>query len=1263
MDDFVGPPQCTLLPLNHGGCPIAGSEVDSDETLNDFLRKRLNLRGTKLMCKVGTCGTCIVAATASDHDGYRRTYSVNSCLLTILQCQDLEITTIEGIGDRQGYHPLQRTLAEYNGTQCGYCSPGWVMNMYSSLESNDYKMTQCEIENSFGSNNCRCTGYRPILDAFKSFASDAPKPKIIDIEDLKKCNKKCDPCDKDWCFIPDRDHEVKTIHLKDDKVWYRVFGVSDIFDIWRHEHESYMLVNGNTGRGILPIPEFPKVLIDISAVEVLKTHYLDQNLVIGAGVTLTSLIDIFKKTSEHYEDFSYLDKVCEHLDLVAHVPVRNIATIGGNLMLKHRDPVFPSDVFLLLEAIGAVITIASIDGTLVATPVDFLLIDMRKKIITNIKIPPLSRHFHFVSFKVMPRSQNAIAEINGAFLYELDSNEKTVKSARIVYGGLSDDFIHASKTETFLVGKDLFQNDTLQGALIILEKEIVAEEIKAMYSPEYRKKAALGIFYKGLLSLTPSKQLNERYASGARDLRKTRPLSKGTEVYDTNPILWPLNEPMPKLEALIQCSGEAKYVDDLQTQPKEVYCAFVTAKIFSGEFENVDPSPALILPGVIAFYSAKDIPGTNSFISETVTSYQREILLSDGKITFYDQPIGIIVAETEALAARAAELVKVTYTKAQRKPLLDIRDVMTEDPSRITLFLALPAREPPGADIDKVIKGTEDIFWQYHYTMETQSCVTRPNEDGIDVFPSSQFLDMSHLVVANVLNIEQSRVNVVIPRCGGAYGSKISRSGLIATACSLVTYLLNRPCRFIMDFQANMRIIGKRTPSHFEYEVAVSSDGEIQYLNYNIYDDLGYKQGDFIGFLLVSAMRNCYNNRRWNCNIYYAFTDTTPNTYARSPGSLEAIAMTEHVFERISYELDMDPIEVRSKNLKKEEKEIYQVLETLIKDSEYYKRKEEVEKFNKKNRWIKRGFRIATMSWPGPPMVDFHISLSVYHGDGSVIVKHGGIELGQGINTKVTQAIAFVFKIPISKIKCRPCESSSIPNNFTTAASRTTQSVGFGAIKCCQIILDRLSAVRVDGVEDPTWEQLIQAAYQQGVNLQASYHVTTADQEAHRSVGAAAAEVELDILTGESQILRVDIVEDVGTSLNPEIDVGQIEGAFVMGLGYWTSEEIKFNKDTGEIQNDLATSYHIPLAKDIPIDFRIKLLRNHNEIGTLGSRCVAEPAICLSVCVAFALKAAILSSREESGFPRNQWFKNDGPYTLEANVMHSEAKVEEFLYK
>lgn len=243
--------------------------------------------------------------------------------------------------------------------------------------------------------------------------------------------------------------------------------------------------------------------------------------------------------------------------------------------------------------------------------------------------------------------------------------------------------------------------------------------------------------------------------------------------------------------------------------------------------------------------------------------------------------------------------------------------------------------------------------------------------------------------------------------------------------------------------------------------------------------------------------------------------------------------------EQISYVLDRDPLEVRLNNFSPNAPEVNEMIQTLIKDAEYEKRKKEVKEFNQLNRWKKRGLRVALMQWPAGVLVDYLVTISIYHGDGSLVVKHGGVDIGQGKNTKVIQIVAYTLNIKLDKVKVKPTDVASNPNTFITGGSTATGAVCFGAVKCCQIILDRLAVLREE-LNNPTWEELILNAYLRGINLQASYRVTPNDIMTHRSGGAAFAEVELDILTGEHEIRRVDIIEDVGTSLNPEIDIGQV---------------------------------------------------------------------------------------------------------------------------
>ncbi|XP_045451999.1 xanthine dehydrogenase-like [Melitaea cinxia] len=1243
-----------------------GSEVSSTTSLLDYLRNTLELRGTKYMCLEAGCGACIVTATKTPD---KVPLGVNSCMVSVTSCQGWDITTIEKVGNRlEGYHPVQKTLAENNGTQCGYCSPGWVMAMYSLLKNK--KMTMLEIEQSFGSNICRCTGYRPILEAFKKFATDAPNPQELpDIEDLKICDKTGEICEKqkcehsDWCFISKSEvnTEVKCITLCDNRLWYRVGTLADVFVIWHTRGvESYMLVAGNTGKGAFPILEYPKVLIDISGVSELKGFYIDQNLIIGGGNTLTEVMSIFTRMST-YDYFDYLNVLNDHLKLVAHIPVRNLGTIAGNLILKNQHHEFPSDIYLLLETVGAQITILQAPGySRILTMQDFLKENMTGKIILNVLLPPLNKFHKIVTFKIMPRSQSAHAIVHAGFNYKINTMGVVVAS-RIVYGGLSAVFTRAWKTETYLLNKKIFQNETLQGALKVLNKELVVTELLPEPPVEYRRQMALSLFYKGLLSLCPRDKLNLRYRSGAVKIHETRPVSDGKQIFTTNPTMWPVNRPFPKLDALIQCAGEAKYTEDLPSLPGEVFAAFVLTTVGRGTIDRIDPSVALKEPGVIAFYSASDIPGTNNYTPPASIFYVvDEELLCNGEVKYYNQPLGIIVAESQKLAEKAAALVKVKYSNV-RKPEIDIRNTI-KDSTKVTLLKAFDATKI-GTEVFKVIKGENTIYGQYNFCMETLVCVTQPTEQGLLVYASSQYIDLVHRTVSKLLNIDQSRIDVFVRRLGGGYGYKISRASQICGACSLVAFKLNRPCRFIQSLDHNMRAIGKRTPCASNFEVGVDKNGKIQYLNHSLYDDNGYIVNEPLLMLGVELYSNVYNNEAWNHRSLNAVTDTASNTWVRSPGTLEHIAMAESLMERIAYEMNLDPLEVRLTNLDLvKHGSVKEMLDTLIADSQYTERKAAVEKFNTDNRWKKRGLRFSFLRWDPVGSMYFDITLSVYRDDGTVAITHGGVEMGQGINTKAIQICAYFLKIPVEKIQIKPNDTMNTPNTYPTGGSIASQNVGIGVRKCCEELLRRLEPVRSQMV-NPTWEQLTKRAFEMDIDLQVHSFVNTADVQMYNIYGVTLAEVEIDVLTGEWEIIRVDLIEDVGQSVNPELDVGQVEGAFIMGVGYWTTEQLVYERNTGELLTTRTWDYWVPQARDIPQDFRIYFRKlSYSTEVILGAKASGEPATCMGIVIAFAMRAAIAAARAESGFPSTEWFQIDGPYTVDKIAFHCKNKLEDFKF-
>lgn len=554
------------------------------------------------MCLEGGCGACVVTITGIHPvTKAKSVWAVNSCLQNIYSCHGLDILTVEGIGSKKnGMHQVQQRLADFNGTQCGYCSPGMVMNMYSLLEANNGKVTMKEIENSFGGNICRCTGYRPILDAFKSLADDADerlKSMCRDIEDLggvKTCPKTGVTCGGECSAVEISKRPVK-IQFDEDRKWHKVFNLSELFDVLGAIGNSpYMLVAGNTAHGVYRRSSDLKVFIDVSSIDELRSHKVNaDSLELGGGVTLTEVMEIFTKLSKENKNFEYLGELVKHIDIIANVPVRNNGSLAGNYMIKNKQKGFPSDLFIMFEPLSVIVSISDGTKTKSMSSKEFLTFNMDKKVITKFTLPALDpSKFVFRSFKIMPRAQNAHAYVNAGFLLELNDQKNLIISAKLCFGGIEDDFIHAEKSEQVLVGKDPFSNETLQEALKALENELKPDWILPDASPDYRKNLAMSLFYKFMLMIVPETKSTARYKSGGVILQ--RELSSGTQVVDTYEKNWPLTKNIPKLEADVQCTGEAKYVNDFPSMYDEVFGAFVTAKLVHGKIASIDASRALV---------------------------------------------------------------------------------------------------------------------------------------------------------------------------------------------------------------------------------------------------------------------------------------------------------------------------------------------------------------------------------------------------------------------------------------------------------------------------------------------------------------------------------------------------------------------------------------------------------------------------------------------------------------------------------------------
>lgn len=1230
---------------------LSGSEVNPSTSLNDYLRDHLGLVGTKAMCHEGGCGACVVSATITHPSSKeKQIISVNSCLVHILSCHEWDITTVEGLGDKkQGYNEVQTKLAAYNGTQCGYCTPGWVMSMYSLYEGSQKKVTKRQIERSFAGNLCRCTGYRPILDAFKSFAiDDDTKDVIEDLEDLDhfKCAKKCldkNNIEDDWCILDNNCENLLSVDINKNK-WYKAYTVDDVFKVLQKEGtDNYMLVAGNTGKGVYPIAQEPRVFIDISSISTLKNVFIDENLVLGAGLSLNETMEIFQDQMKN-DDFSYLKQFYDHLELVANVPVKNIGTIGGNLAMKNVHPFFASDVFLIFETVNATVTLEDINSQMLEVNLPtFLKTDLSDKIILNVKIPPLSNNHLIRSYKIMERAQNTHAVVNGGFHFHVDNN-KNILSSNIVYGSITTNYIHSRTVEDALVGLPLFNEETLTTALVRLQGDVVPLEAPPEPSPFCRKAIALGLFYKAILSLSPS--VNPRYKSGGDVL--TRPVSSGIQTFNTDKTLWPLNQAVPKLEALPQCSGEALYSCDAAPAPRDVHVAFVLSTICLGEIVDIDASEALKLPGVVAFFTAKDIPGKNSFTPQDLPwqSVDEEILASK-KILYFGQPIGLIAAATRKLAIKAAYLVKVSYITYNTKPVLSIEDALVapDKDKRILEEVNIKAKDKGNAT--HTFKGYYNIPGQYHFTMETQSCKVEHTPRGLHVQSATQWMDYTQEAISKSLNLSLNSVEISVNRLGGGYGGKASRSALTACACALVAHALGRGASLVLPLTHNMAAFGKRQAARFEYEVGVNDEGVIQHADIVFYSDNGITHNESGVQGIASVMGNLYDISKWNIRGYDVLTDKASNTWCRAPSSTEGTAIVEHIMERISYITKKDPIDVRKVNIAPKHDVLKDMIDTFKNESNYDERRAEIEKYNNENAWKKKGLKLTIMSFPVSYHGSFNVTISVYHVDGTILISHGGIEMGQGINTKTAQVCAYTLKVPLDMVKVKGSNNFVAPNNFASAGSVASESVAFATIRACKELLKRLEPLKEE-LNEPTWAEVVKSAHSKGINLQATAMMSTSDNLPTYDVyGVCTAEVLLDVLTGTHIVSRVDLVEDTGRSLSPNVDVGQIEGSFIMGLGLWTTEQLIYDP-SGRLLTNRTWSYRPPGACDIPVDFRVSFTRKPvNTIGVLRSKTTGEPALLLAVVVTFALHEAIFEARKEYGYNDTEWVHVDTPYCVD----------------
>jgi len=722
----------------------------------------------------------------------------------------------------------------------------------------------------------------------------------------------------------------------------------------------------------------------------------------------------------------------------------------------------------------------------------------------------------------------------------------------------------------------------------------------------------------------------------------------------------------PHESAELHVLGQATYTDDVPELQGTLHAALGLSSRPHAKIVSIDLAAVRAAAGVAAVYTAADIPGAN----DCGPIIHDDPILADGLVQYVGQPIFIVVADTHDHARRAARLATVDYE--------ELPAILTPQAARAAQSWVLPpmrlARGDCQAAFERAphaVKGELYVGGQEQFYLEGQIAYAMPKEDkGMLVLCSTQHPSEMQHVVAHALGVHSHNIVVECRRMGGGFGGKESQSALWAAAAAIAAAKLKRPVKLRADRDDDMLVTGKRHCFHYDYEVGYDDDGRILAAKVDMVTRAGFS-ADLSGPVATRAVchfDNTYYLSDVDIRAACGKTNTQSNTAFRGFGGPQGAIAIEYVIDEIARNLGRDALDIRRLNFYGREERNVTPYGQLVADnvihalsaeleatSDYRARRAAVAAFNAASPVLKKGLAFTP--------VKFGIAFNVTHlnqagalvhvyVDGSIIVNHGGTEMGQGINTKVMQVVAQELGVDLSHVRATATDTSKVANTSATAASTGADLNGKAAQDAARKIRERLAAyavtlyggdvtgvrfaadmVGVNGHELP-FAALVQKAYLARVQLWSDGFYATPGLHwdpktmngrpfSYFAYGAAVAEVVVDTLTGEWKLLRADALYDAGQSLNPAIDIGQVEGAFIQGMGWLTTEELWWNPG-GKLMTHAPSTYKIPGVSDCPEDFRVRLFENRNvEDSIHRSKAVGEPPLLLPFSVFFAIRDAV----------------------------------------
>ena len=720
--------------------------------------------------------------------------------------------------------------------------------------------------------------------------------------------------------------------------------------------------------------------------------------------------------------------------------------------------------------------------------------------------------------------------------------------------------------------------------------------------------------------------------------------------------------------AVRQVSGSARYVDDIPAPASLCYASVGVTDVASGTLTSLDLSAVKQSSGVIDVITINDIPGH----TDIGPVFGGDPILLDSEVKFHGQPVFAVLAETQEQARIAATKATMTFAEAEA--------ILTTDEALAADAKVRPTHEFGRGDLDKTLQtapltasGHLSVGGQEHMYLEGQVSLAIPEEeDRMSIFTSSQHPSEVQKLVAEVLDVKLHRVAVDMRRMGGGFGGKESQAAQWACLAAVFALRTRRAVKMRLPRMMDMQVTGKRHPFENDYEIAFNESGKMLGAKVTVSGNCGHSPdlSDAIVDRAMFHVDNAYQLGDTHVTGHRLKTNIVSHTAFRGFGGPQGLIMAELLMDVVARKTGLDPLSVRKLNLYGQENGtvtpygmpleqdiLADLIGKLEADSNYWQRREEVKAFNAASPIIKKGLALTPVKF-GISFTAKHLNqagalLHIYT-DGSIQVNHGGTEMGQGLHTKIGQIVAHEFGVSLDNIEVTATRTDKVPNTSPTAASSGTDLNGKAAQNACITIKERLAGFFAEQFNVPAedvifaagqvsagghhlpFTQLIQNAYMARISLSATGYYRTPkiyyDRETgsgrpffYFANGAAVSEVSVDTLTGEYTLDKVDILHDVGTSLNPAIDRGQIEGGFIQGMGWLTTEDLRWDDSGRLISNNMAT-YKIPAIGDTPAHFNVALFDRPNaEDSIYHSKAVGEPPFMLAISVWCAIKDAIAS--------------------------------------